>query len=88
MPTQQQQRSAKDHINQLLSALGDREIETVEKFVEFVYLGGGTDTIETAPLDDEPYTEQQQRRDADRCAALDRGEGIPHEEILKEFGLS
>jgi hypothetical protein len=41
----------------------------------------------TAPYDDEPYTAEQQRRDAESVAAIERGEGIPHEEILKEFGL-
>ena len=41
----------------------------------------------TAPYDDEPYTAEQQRRDVEAAAAIERGEGIPHEEILKEFGL-
>lgn len=40
----------------------------------------------SAPQDDEPYTPEQQARDAEAQAAIDRGEGIPHEEILKEFG--
>jgi hypothetical protein len=44
-------------------------------------------SILTAPPDDEPYTEEQQRRDAEAMAAIERGEGIPHEEILREFGL-
>jgi hypothetical protein len=44
-------------------------------------------SILTAPPDDEPYTEQQQRRDAEAIAAIERGEGIPHEEVLREFGL-
>jgi hypothetical protein len=45
-------------------------------------------SILTAPLDDELYTEEQQRRDAEANAAIERGEGIPHEEILREFGLN
>jgi hypothetical protein len=44
-------------------------------------------SIPTAPPDDEPYTEEQQRRDAEAIAAIERGEGIPHEQILREFGL-
>lgn len=47
-------------------------------------------SIATAPVDEEPLTEEEDR-------ALDRaevwlqqngGKGIPHEEILAEFGLS
>ncbi len=41
----------------------------------------------TAPPDDEPYTDEQQRRDAEAHAAHLRGESVPHEEVLREFGL-
>ncbi len=40
-----------------------------------------------AQLDDEPYTEEQQREDADARAAIARGEGIPHAQVLHEFGV-
>jgi hypothetical protein len=40
-----------------------------------------------APLDDESYTEDQQRQDAEARAAIARGEGTPHEDVLREFGL-
>jgi len=39
-----------------------------------------------APLDDEPYTEQQRREDAEAEESIARGEGIRHEDILREFG--
>ena len=41
----------------------------------------------TTPPDDEPYTDEQQRRDAEAHAAHLRGESVPHEEVLREFGL-
>jgi hypothetical protein len=40
-----------------------------------------------APPDDEPYTEEQQREAAEGEAAIARGEGIPHEEVMRDFGL-
>jgi hypothetical protein len=40
-----------------------------------------------APLDDEPYTEEQQRQDAQSIEAIDRGEWVSHEDVCKEFGL-
>jgi hypothetical protein len=40
-----------------------------------------------APADDEPYTEAQRERDAEAEVAITGGEGISHEEVLREFGL-
>jgi hypothetical protein len=39
------------------------------------------------PPDDEPYTDAQRRRDTDAEASISRGQGISHDEILREFGL-
>jgi hypothetical protein len=47
-------------------------------------------SIATYPVDDDPLTEDEERA-LDRAAAwLDQnaGKGIPHEEILAEFGLT
>jgi hypothetical protein len=40
-----------------------------------------------APPDDEPYTDQQRRDDAEAEESIARGEGVRHEDILREFGL-
>jgi hypothetical protein len=40
-----------------------------------------------AAYDDEPYTEQQRREDAEAIAALDRGQGITTEQLNRELGL-
>ncbi len=42
----------------------------------------------TAPIDDEPYTPGQQADDAEAQTAIDRGEGISHAHMLREFGRS
>ena len=41
-----------------------------------------------APADDEPYTDAERESDAEAMAALARGEGVSHEEMLREFGLA
>jgi hypothetical protein len=41
-----------------------------------------------APYDDEPVSEEEARDIAAARASLARGEGIPHEEVLREFGLT
>ena len=44
-------------------------------------------TIRTAPLDDEPETEEERVAVAEARAELARGEGIPAAEIYREFGV-
>jgi hypothetical protein len=39
-------------------------------------------------VDDEPVSEEEAREIAAARASLDRGEGIPHEKVLAEFGLT
>jgi hypothetical protein len=41
-----------------------------------------------APVDDEPYTDAERESDAEAMAAIARGEGISHDEVLREFGLA
>jgi hypothetical protein len=45
-------------------------------------------SLANAPVDDEPVTEEEAREIAATRASLDRVEGIPHEKVLAEFGLS
>jgi len=45
-------------------------------------------SLANAPVDDEPVTEEEAREIAAARASLDRGEGIPHEKVLAEFGLT
>lgn len=41
-----------------------------------------------APVDDEPLTPEEAAAIEAGIASLERGEGIPHEEVLAEFGLA
>lgn len=44
--------------------------------------------LANAPIDDEPVSEEEARDIAAARASLARGEGIPHDEVLREFGLT
>jgi hypothetical protein len=81
-------RPTKDRIANLLDALSESELETVRKFVEFLYHGAGLYTAATAPVDEEPETEEERAAVQEARDSLDRGErGIPHEEVRRELGL-
>jgi len=45
-------------------------------------------SLAQAPVDDEPVTQEETREIAAARASLDCGEGIPHEKVLAEFGLT
>jgi hypothetical protein len=45
-------------------------------------------SLANAPYDDEPVSEAEKSEIAEARASLARGEGIPIEEVLREFGLS
>jgi hypothetical protein len=46
------------------------------------------DSLDNAPIDDEPVTAEEALEIAAARAWFDRGEGIPHEQVLAEFGLT
>lgn len=81
---------SREQLHQLVDRLPDSEILNALRLLAAIKLTEDPVllSILTAPDDDEPYTEEQQRRDIEANARIERGEGIPHEEILKEFGLS
>jgi hypothetical protein len=45
-------------------------------------------SLDNAPMDDEPVTAEEALEIAAARASFDRGEGIPHEQVLAEFGLT
>lgn len=44
--------------------------------------------LANAPIDDEPVSEEEAHDIAAARTSLARGEGISHDEVLREFGLS
>lgn len=79
--------ATKPQLHDLIERLPEKEVATVYRLLAGLLADPLWITSVTAPDDDEPYTPEQQARDAEAQATIDRGEGIPHEEVLKEFGL-
>jgi len=82
--------SDKQHAHELIERLPASEIETAVRFLEFMLLDPVARAIATAPVDDEPLTaeEEQALSRADAWLKERGGRGIPHEEVLAEFGLT
>ena len=79
--------ATKQQLHDLIERLPDHEIPTVYRLLAGLLADPLWLASVTAPEDDEPYTPEQEACDAEALNSIDRGEGIPHEEILEEFGL-
>ena len=79
--------ATKQQLHDLIERLPENEIATVYRLLAGLLADPLWIASVTAPIDDEPYTPEQQADDAEAQAALDRGEGISHAQMLTEFGL-
>jgi hypothetical protein len=79
--------ATKQQLHDLIERLPENEIATVYRLLAGLLADPLWIASVTAPVDDEPYTSEQQADDAEAQAAIDRGEGIPHAQMLREFGL-
>jgi hypothetical protein len=80
----------KQHAHDLIERLEQAQIPTAVRFLEFMLLDPVSRSMATAPVDDEPLTaeEEQALSRADDWLKERGGRGIPHEEVLAEFGLT
>jgi hypothetical protein len=70
----------------LLDVLPPEKLYAVRSLLE-VMVEPLARSLALAPFDDEELTPETIEAIKRGCESLDRGEGIPHEEILREFGL-
>jgi hypothetical protein len=77
----------REQAHQLLNAVPDEKISKVRRLLASI-VDPLAVALANAPVDDEPLTEEEAQAMAEARKSLDGGEGIPHEEILKEFGLT
>jgi hypothetical protein len=72
--------------HELIDRLPAAQISAVVGLLEAI-LEPVASSIENAPVEEEEVTSETAEAIARARASLARGEGIPHEEILREFGL-
>lgn len=79
--------NSKEHAHELIERMAPVQIDAVVHLLE-VMTDPVARSLANAPIDDEPVSEEEAREIAAARASLDRGEGIPHEKVLAEFGLT
>ncbi len=70
----------------LLDALSPENLNAVRSLLETM-VEPLARSLALAPMDDEELTPNTVEAIQRACESLDRGEGIRHEEMLREFGL-
>ncbi len=73
----------------LIDSLDATEYSRVAQYLKSLEYAKMTheEYLASLPTDDEELTAEEIEAYFEGRAQLDRGEGIPHEEILREFGL-
>jgi hypothetical protein len=71
-------------LHRLVDELPDASIEAAALWLERVR-DPGVARLETAPPDDEPFTEEERREVYAALLRLDAGEAVPLEELLAEL---
>jgi hypothetical protein len=77
----------KQLLHQLVDDLPSEQIPAALRYLNYLSADPVLLSLLNAPPDDEPYTDEQRRNDAEAEASITKGEGIAHEEMLHEFGL-
>ena len=72
----------KEHAHKLLDRLDSRQVAAVVHLLETM-----VNPLDLAPVEEEEITPQTAAAVDRARASLARGEGIPHEDIRREFGL-
>lgn len=83
MPSQEKQ-----HAHELVERLDPAQLPTAVRFLEFILLDPVSRALATAPYDDEELSDAGRRAIDESMDWLKHNQGIPHEEVLAEFGLT
>ena len=76
----------RNRVHQMLDQLDQCQLAAITQLLE-VMTDPVARSLANAPFDDTPVTPEEAAALDAAHAAIQRGEGIPHEEILREFGL-
>jgi len=72
---------------ELASRVPEEQVPTAKRMLEALIVDPLWLALATAPIDDEELAPEVVASIEEARASMARGEGIPHEEILREFGL-
>jgi hypothetical protein len=78
----------KQHAHELVERLDAAQLPTAVRFLEFMLLDPVSRALATAPYDDEELSDAGRRAIDESIEWFKHNKGIPHEEVLADFGLT
>src|SRR2546422_1665157 len=78
----------KHHAHELVERLDPSQLPTAVRFLEFMLLDPVSRALATAPYEDEPLSDAGRRAIDEANEWFKHNKGIPHEDVLAEFGLT
>jgi hypothetical protein len=77
----------RQHVHELVDQLDAGQLDAVGRLLE-VMTDPIVRSLANAPVEADPVSEEEAAALDEAHASIERGEGIPHEEIMREFGLA
>jgi len=77
----------RQHAHQLIDRMPETQLSGLVHFLETI-VEPVSYTLANAPLDDEPFTEEERHAVAEAEEWLRHNKPIPHEQVLAELGLT
>jgi hypothetical protein len=78
---------AKDRAHELIERLDPTQVAAVVPLLQFMLLDPVARSLAAAPVEQEAVSQEEAAELDQARGSLDRGRGISHEEVLREFGL-
>ncbi len=79
--------SEKQHAHELIDQLDAAQVSAVVPLLQFMLLDPVSRSLAGAPVEEQAISAEEAAALDQARASLDRGQGISHEDILREFGL-
>ncbi len=82
--------TTKDELHHLIDELGDRDLADAQRILEDIRAHGKDRVARkllTAPIDDEPETEEERAAVAEAWDAIRRGDVVSDEDLRRQLGL-
>jgi len=77
----------KQHAHELIDQLDAAQVSAVVPLLQFMLLDPVSRSLAAASVEQQPVSPEEAAALDEARASLDRGQGISHEDILREFGL-
>ena len=78
---------SRDVLDNLADRIPEPDLVAAKRYLEYLATSPAYHAALAAPLDDEPVTEGDAEAIERSITEIRAGNGIPHEEILREFGI-